>query len=121
MTTFADRFFARCNHGTADLQTRSDAPAASGGTTETYTTLAMVPVRIVVKEGSIYLDDRQTEVGVTHEITTATYAGWKQVKYIRGRDGEWSGRRFRVHRVREVGPGGEQFQIFLCEEIKSGI
>ena len=108
----ADRMFARVGEP-VELQTRTDTPAASGGLTETYTTYATVPAK-VVELGSMHLGTEQVEEGVTHLVTVNDVGGVKDAEYV-----VYQSRRLRVMRQRMIGPTDIRFRQLFCEEIES--
>lgn len=97
-----------------DLQRRSDDPAAGGGTTETYTTIATVWAKVEAISGSLYFASQQVQETTTHAVTIRHRPGdWQTIEYIR-----WSARSLRVERVRDLPP---EYQEILCQEIESGV
>lgn len=112
MSGIGDRMFARVGEP-VDLQTRTDAPALSGGQTITYATFAAnVPAK-VVELGSQYLGQEQLEEAVTHLVTIAERADAAATEYV-----IYAGRRMRVHRHRLIGPPDIRFRQIFCEAIE---
>jgi head-tail adaptor len=107
-----DRMFARVGE-MVELQTRVDAPSATGGLTETYTTFATVVAK-VVELGSMHLGTEQVEEGVTHLVTVSEDTGVNDAEYV-----IYQGRRLRVSRQRLIGPADIRFRQLFCEEIES--
>lgn len=97
-----------------DLQRRSDDPAAGGGTTETYTTIATVWAKVEAVSGSLYFASQQVQETATHAVTIRLRTDWQSIEYIRWAAG-LSARSFRIERVRQLDP---EYQEFLCEEIE---
>lgn len=97
-----------------DLQTRSDTAAATGGTTETYTTVASCWAQVAAVSGAIYFGSQQVDQTITHAVTVRG-RDWNGIQYVR-----WAGRRLRIERVRDL-DSFPRFQEALCEEIKSGV
>jgi len=118
----ADRLFEKCGDIVA-LQTRSDTAALAGGVTEAYTSFATALPAKVVEIGSMQQGAEQIEEGVTHIVTISEQSGADDAEYVlcTARAGTTVSERYRVQRMRLVGPVTNRFRMIFCEEIESGV
>lgn len=114
----ADRLFAKCGDIVA-LQTRADTAALAGGVTEAYSSFATALPAKVVEVGSQDVGGEQIEEGVTHIVTISERSGAGDTEYVlcTARAGSTVSERYRVQRMRLVGPVGNRFRMILCEKI----
>jgi len=115
----ADRLFAKCGDVVA-LQTRADTAAVGGGVTEVYTSFATALPAKVVEVGSQDVGGEQVEEGVTHIVTISERAGSENTEYVlcTARAGTTVSERYRVQRMRLIGPVGNRFRMLLCEKVE---
>lgn len=64
------------------LQTRAEAAATAGGTTETFTTVATVWARVEPLAVGKYIAGAQTEKVATHRITARYRSDYKTITYL---------------------------------------
>lgn len=95
----------------AALQTRTEAPADGGGTTEAYKTVRSAWANVEAISGGRYIAGQQTEQIATHRIQVRYFAAYKTITYV-----DWSGTKLIVRSTRLMDVT-RQFVEYLCEEL----